>query len=354
MVLNTNYSSVDALPTFNSDAMSETDPLQHQEVMKAKNTISNTRTPLFNRRQLALRDRIMSRLLTTSAPIRIRSKIYPTLRTANPNRVYVDSLYRDKNNTGHSVLVRPRITKPTEIPAFLTAKFPIMSRNPNIEKYQFNRIRTATPLSVIFRHSDEDDRYSMEDLALVVSKDNQSAVVEKLLEITSGVQSTTAIPSNISLKFSNEQDSLENLPIGISWEPMKDGVSVVVPSELDASIDNSPELPGEISTESEEDLYPVSRRTLYLPLEQTVTVSQVQSTTATPWKASIGRFSDEQQDDISLEHIGQHVARGISWEPIKEQMLIMPEAEEMEDATEMVPRTEMPADFSIDDYTTTY
>jgi hypothetical protein len=135
---------------------------------------------------------------------------------------------------------------------------------------------------------------------------------------------------------------------------MKDGVSLAVLSELDASIDNSPELPGEISTESEEDLYPVSRRTLYLPLEQTVTVSQVQSTTATPWKASIGRFSDEQQDDISLEHIGQHVARGISWEPIKEQMLIMPEAEEMEDATEMVPRTEMPADFSIDDYTTTY
>jgi hypothetical protein len=353
MVLNTNYSSVDALPTFNSDAMRETDSLQHPVVMKAKNTISNTRTPLFNRRQLALRDRIMSRLLTTSAPIRIRSKIYPTLRTANPNRVYVDSLSRNKN-TGHSVLVRPRITKPTEIPAFLTAKFPIMSRNPNIEKYQFNRIRTATPLSVIFRHSDEDDRYSMEDLALVVSKDNQSAVVEKLLEITSGVQLTTAIPSNISLKFSNEQDSLENLPIGISWEPMKDGVSLAVLSELDASIDNSPELPGEISTESEEDLYPVSRRTLYLPLEQTVTVSQVQSTTATPWKASIGRFSDEQQDDISLEHIGQHVARGISWEPIKEQMLIMPEAEEMEDATEMVPRTEMPADFSIDDYTTTY
>ena len=310
MVLITNFGTVEALSTFNSDAIRETDSLQHPaEVMRDKNTISNT---LFNRRQLALRDRIMmSRLLTTSAPIRIRSQVYPTRR----NRVYVDSLGRDKNT------VRPRITKPTEIPAFLTTKFPIMSRNPNIEKYQFNRVRTATPLGVIFRHSEEDDKHSIEDLALIViSKDNKSPKLEITSE-TSGVQSTTAIPSNVFFKFSNEQqddDSLENLPKGIvSLERIKDGVSV--PSELDVSINNSPELHGEISIESDyKELYPVPRRTLNLPLAQ--------PTTAIPWKAAIVRFSDEQEDDVSLERIGQHVARGISWEPIKERMLIMPEA----------------------------
>lgn len=357
----TNFGVVDALPT---------DPIRDPEMMEVKveDTLPSppvgisTRTPLFNRRQLALRDSIRSRLLTTLAPLRMRNKIYPAREsTTTRTRFFVDYLKDEKSSTGQGGLVRPRITKPTqEIPAFLTAKFPILSRNPSIQqKYLFNRVQSTTPLSSISRHSGQED-------LLPVVKDNQPPVTS---ESTAGVQSTSAIPLNAIFKFSDEQDddlsSEKLLPKGISWESMKDLPAGVISTKMDASIDNSPELPGEISTESEEFMFPVSTRTANssveqlaainspgssteLPLNKIGNFSELQSTTTAIPLNAILKFSDEQQDDdVSLEDVLKAVARGISWEPIKEQMLIMPAAgevtEDVEDATEIIARTEMPS-----------
>jgi hypothetical protein len=347
--------------------MKEIDCFRNPEVKTAKvedsltspSVATTTRLPLFNRRQMALRDSIMSRLLTTtSIPIRMRSSMFPARATTSPSRVYIVSL-KDQHPV-HNVLARPKITKPTEAPAFLMAKFPIMSRNP-VQKYQFNRVQSTTPRSVIFRHSEENNKYSKEGLMRLANANKSSLDKLKITlesaSLAAGIRSTTANPLSAILNLPDEKHSAESLEQivklskGVSWEPIKDSfvaTLLAVSTDIDASADNSTELPGAISYESEEyNLWMMTQNSSAIKqmemIPEQTTDTEVQSTTEIPLNA-ISRYLDE-EGEVSLEDI-QHIARGLSWESIKEQLLIKPSAaaaaEWVEEATEMVARTEQP------------
>jgi hypothetical protein len=282
-----NFGVVDALPISNIDVIAEiAEEAGSDEGLLTIPVATTTRASLFHRRQMALRDFIRSRTLTTKAPVRIKPLLFPVRRNINGSTVYLLDSFNSRNKEETIFQIRPDLTKPTEIPPELVAKFPIMSNTNHFNDYEFNRVPATSP-------AEKYEKYSFQDLMRIL-KENDTVAGEQLR--------TANISFDGLFGYSGENDfSLE--PIGkaakgVSWEPLKEAVLHFLQApasgklSFDANSTESLELPGEISTESDEFFEP-NKETNSTTVEELEVYTSAESTTDSGIKESTSTTDEE-------------------------------------------------------------
>lgn len=328
-----NFGIVDALPISNIDVIAEiAEEAGSDEGLLTIPTATTTRASLFHRRQMALRDFIRSRTLTTKAPVRIKPLLFPVRRNTNGSTVYLLDSFDSQNKEETVFQIRPDLTKPTEITPELIAKFPIMSNRNHFNDYEFNRVPVTSP-------AEKYEKYSFQDLMRIL-KENDTVAGEQLR--------TANISFDGIFGYSGENDfSLE--PIGkasakgISWEPLKEAVLQFLQApasgklSFDANSTESLELPGEISTESDEFFEPnketsttVEELEVYTSAESTTDSGKKESTSTTDeeLKISSAESTTNSREKESTTEISLDSILNLNfWELLKETPLpLMPTA----------------------------
>ncbi|EFX85570.1 hypothetical protein DAPPUDRAFT_98802 [Daphnia pulex] len=280
-----NFGVVDALPISNIDVIADiAEEAGSEEGLLTIPVATTTRASLFHRRQMALRDFIRSRTLTTKAPVRIKPLLFPVRRNTNGSTVYLLDSFNSQNKEETVFQIRPDLTKPTEIPPELLAKFPIMSNRNHFNDYEFNRVPATSP-------AEKYEKYSFQDLMRIL-KGNDTVAGEQLR--------TANISFDGLFGYSGENDfSLEPMgkaAKGVSWEPLKEAVLQFLQApasgklSFDANSTESIELPGEISTESDEFFEPNKETSTTV---EELEVTSAESTTDSGIKESTSTTDEE-------------------------------------------------------------